>query len=61
MMHSEGEAAITKLQTLTQQDPYMTDAVVKLAELELKVLKDPAKALVRLSHAIKVDPRNPEA
>ena len=38
----------------------MIEAVVKLAEIECKIYKNPQRALARISHAIKVDPTSPE-
>ena len=34
----------------------MIEAIVKLAEIECSIYKNPRKALARISHAIKIDP-----
>eukprot|EP01022_Parablepharisma_sp_SALTPOND_P027515 TRINITY_DN667_c0_g1_i2.p2 TRINITY_DN667_c0_g1~~TRINITY_DN667_c0_g1_i2.p2 ORF type:complete len:435 (-),score=51.68 TRINITY_DN667_c0_g1_i2:2823-4127(-) len=52
--------AIKTLDGVTQEDPYLTEAVVKLAEIECKIYRNYQKALGRISHAIKVDPDFPE-
>jgi len=36
------------------------EAVIKLAEIECRIYKNPLKALDRIAHAIKIEPENPE-
>ncbi len=61
MARGKWDEAIKFLESIVQEDPYMTEAVVKLAELEFRIYKNPQRALARLSHAVKVDPNNAEA
>lgn len=48
--------AIKTLEEATQADNYLLEAIIKLAEIECNVYKNPQRALARISHAIKIDP-----